>query len=253
MYRAFLIEDEAMLREGLLMTTPWEAHGFTIVGSAADAIEGERLILKTRPDLIITDIRLPQISGLDLIERLNESLACDFIIISGYDAFPYAQKAIALGVKAYLLKPIDDAELLGALDKVRADIDRRKRIERSLAAALPAQDAKTEQTALGDRYMEAAMGYIYQHYPQAITVRNVADALCVSESYLSKLFKQKTGRSFLDALTQVRMQEAVRLLQTSNMKVYEIADALGYRDTEYFSALFRKVMGVKPSEFRRGK
>lgn len=97
------------------------------------------------------------------------------------------------------------------------------------------------------------MGYIYQHYPQAITVRNVADALCVSESYLSKLFKQKTGRSFLDALTQVRMQEAVRLLQTSNMKVYEIADALGYRDTEYFSALFRKVMGVKPSEFRRGK
>ena len=109
MFRAVLIEDETLLRHGLLMTTPWKELGFEVVGDAADAVEGERLILQTRPDLVVTDIQLPQVSGLDLIERLNERLPCDYIIISGHDAFSYAQHAISLGVKAYLLKPIDDA------------------------------------------------------------------------------------------------------------------------------------------------
>lgn len=253
MYRAFLIEDEALLREGLLLTTPWEEHGFTIVGSAADALEGERGILEAQPDLVITDIHLPQISGLDLIEKLNKALVCDYIIISGYDAFPYAQRAISLGVKAYLLKPIDDDELSLTLDKVRHDIDLRKQMEQTLAVSPATPPSSASESALADRYLDTAMQYIRQNYREPLTVRNVADALCISESYLSKLFKRKSGRPFLDVLTQVRMQEAIRLLKTTPMKVYEIADALGYRDAEYFSNLFRKFTGVNPSEYRRRK
>lgn len=248
MFRAVLIEDETLLRHGLLMTTPWKELGFEVVGDAADAVEGERLILQTRPDLVVTDIQLPQVSGLDLIERLNERLPCDYIIISGHDAFSYAQRAISLGVKAYLLKPIDDAELANALEKVRADIARRKRIERSLAAE---PLARRGEPTLGDRYLDAAMRQMRGNLASALTVRSVADALCISESYLSKLFKRKVGRPFLDVLTQVRMEEAARLLRTTNMRVYEVADALGYRDAEYFSGLFRKFAGVTPSEYKR--
>ena len=118
MYPMVLIEDESMLRRGLLETTPWAEHGFAPVGDAADAVEGERLILEKRPELVITDIRLPQVSGLDLIERLNDRIVCDYIIISGYDTFDYARRAIFLGVKAYLLKPISRTDLQEAMHKL---------------------------------------------------------------------------------------------------------------------------------------
>ena len=246
-----LIEDESMLRRGLLETTPWAEHGFAPVGDAADAVEGERLILEKRPELVITDIRLPQVSGLDLIERLNDRIVCDYIIISGYDTFDYARRAIFLGVKAYLLKPIDDAELFSALDRVRAGIERRKAIEATLSQSAAQPEAPQPGKSLGDRYLDAAMAYMGEHLQGNITMRSVAEALCISESYLSKLFKRKTGRSFLDALTRLRMQEAARLLEGSDMKVYEIADRLGYRDVEHFSGLFRKFTGVNPSEYKR--
>ena len=246
-----LIEDESMLRRGLLETTPWAEHGFAPVGDAADAVEGERLILEKRPELVITDIRLPQVSGLDLIERLNDRIVCDYIIISGYDTFDYARRAIFLGVKAYLLKPIDDAELFSALDRVRAGIERRKAIEATLSQSAAPPEAPQPGKSLGDRYLDAAMAYMGENLQGNITMRSVAEALCISESYLSKLFKRKTGRSFLDALTRLRMQEAARLLEGSDMKVYEIADRLGYRDVEHFSGLFRKFTGLTPSEYKR--
>ncbi len=90
--------------------------------------------------------------------------------------------------------------------------------------------------------------------PETLNIKSVADALSVSESYLSKLFRRKgsSSFSFLDRLTKIRMAEALRLLETSDLKIYEIASRLGYQDTEYFSALFRKVTGRNPSEYRRG-
>ena len=257
MYRAVLIEDEDLLREGLFWTTPWAEHGFEVVGCAGDAVEGERMILEARPDLVITDIRLPKVSGLDMIESLTEKIMCDYIIISGYDEFQYARRAISLGVREYLLKPIDDAELLLALDKLREHIARRKEIETAMTRPdAPGEPLPTEKPAaeksLGDRYIDAALDYITRNFAKNITVRSVADALLISESYLTKLFKRKTDRSFLDTLTMFRMREALRLLEETGLKVYEIANRLGYQDTQYFSTLFRKFAGVSPSEYKRG-
>ncbi len=245
MYKVILVEDEAILREGLYLTTPWAQHGFEVVGQAGDAAEGERLILEKQPDLVITDIRLPKVSGLDMIEALTGKIMCDYIIISGHGEFDYARRAISLGVREYLLKPIDDAELLGALDKLRTQIDRRK-------ALLSPRPRPASETSQGDRYVEAALEYIERNLGENITVRSVAEALFISESYLTKLFKRKRGQSFLDTLTEARMREAVRLLRGSNLKVYEIANRLGYQDTQYFSALFRKYAGANPSEYKRG-
>ena len=128
MYRGVLVEDEELLRQGLMLTTPWAEHGYQVAGSAAAATEGERVILETRPDLVITDIRLPRVLGLDMIESLNAKIACDYIIISGYDDFDYAQRAIGLGVRAYLVKPIGDDELAAALDRAAGFIARRREI-----------------------------------------------------------------------------------------------------------------------------
>ena len=107
------------------------------------------------------------------------------------------------------------------------------------------------EKSLGDRYMEAAVAHIRANFMNGITVKSVADALGISESYLTKLFKRKAGASFLSMLTKLRMEEAVRLLEESDLKIFEIADRLGYQDAQYFSSIFRRATGVNPSEYKR--
>ena len=241
MYNVVLVEDEELLLQGLMLTTPWEEHGYQVVGSAGDALEGERVILETRPDLVVTDIRLPNGLGLDMIESLNRKIDCDYVIISGYDDFDFAQRAISLGVKAYLVKPIDDDQFLASLDKIAGNIEKRKKIERLLSkdaeesASAPLAGESAEKS-LGDRYLAAAIQYIQANFTRDITLKSVADALCISESYLTKLFKRKGDGSFLQMITHLRIEEAVRLLQESDLKIFEIADHLGYQDAQYFSS-----------------
>ena len=104
MYRVLLVEDEPLILEGLCMATPRARYGCTVAGKAYNAEEAERLIVELRPDIVITDINMPGGSGLELIERMKGRCGCEFIILSGYDQFEYAKKAVFLGVKGYILK-----------------------------------------------------------------------------------------------------------------------------------------------------
>ena len=108
MYRVLLVEDEPLILEGLCMATPWARYGCTVAGKAYNAEEAERLIVELRPDIVITDINMPGGSGLELIERMKGRCGCEFIILSGYDQFEYAKKAVFLGVKGYILTQLDE-------------------------------------------------------------------------------------------------------------------------------------------------
>lgn len=256
MYKVVLVEDERILLEGLRLTTPWAAHGFQVVGCAENAAQARSLILSLRPDLVITDIRLPEVSGLELIESLTERIMCDYVIISGYDHFDYAKKALSLGVRAYLLKPVDDEELKATLDKLREIIDRRKEIERTLPElpSMPEPSPGAEDSlsvSLGQQYANAARQYMAAHFQEDLTVQKVAAALYISESYLSKLIRNCTGLSFHDTLIQYRMQAACRLLRDRNKKVYQIAHAVGFRDVQHFTQQFRRKMGCTPTVYRQ--
>lgn len=258
MYKAFLVEDEQMLLEGLLKTTPWADHGYEVVGYATDAVMARELILKLQPDLVITDIRLPRGTGLELIEELSDQIMCDYIILSGFDHFEYAQRAIDLGVRAYLLKPVDDDELAQALDKLRDIIAHRKHIQETLLDKPVVDNTNTEKQdnitpaffSLGERYAAAALKYLEDHFRATPSMSQVAEALCISESYLGKLFRKHLGQSYHDTLTERRIQEACRLLIETNMKIYEIANTVGYRDISHFNVQFRKLTGKSPSGFR---
>ena len=256
MFKVFIVEDERVLREGLCLTTPWEDHGFKVVGCAETASRAREQILRNQPDLVITDIRLPEVSGLEMIESLNEHIMCDYVIISGHDNFEFAQKAMSLGVREYLLKPVDDLVLARVLDKMREVISRRKETEKTLPGPLPAANQETIQTdpaisALGRQYLSAACAYLAEHFQEDITAQKVADVLHISESYLSKLFKNSTGQSFHDTLTRCRMEAACRMLLDSHDKVYQVAHAVGYRDVQHFTAKFRRKTGCTPTVYRR--
>lgn len=244
MYKVILVEDEPIIREGLRTTTPWADYGCQVVGEASDAVEAEMLILQLKPDIVITDIYMPGVSGLQLIERVKGSVTCEFIIISGYDEFEYAQKAVYLGVKGYLLKPIDDNELKDVIQRAVESL-RKARAPAAAEGLLSDIDAR-------ERYLAKARVIMEKRCSEELTLKTVADELWISESYLGKLFKSHTRYTFLELLTLYRMKKAVRMLTETDCKVYEIAVETGYRDAKYFSNVFRKTVGVTPSAFKNG-
>lgn len=133
MHKVLLVDDEMFVRKGLCSLIEWEQFGFTIAGEAENGDEALREIIRMKPDLVISDIRMPLMDGLELIRRTSELEDADpaFIIISGYNDFAYAKKALQFGVLDYILKPIDDAELTSTLTKLAGTLSRKKLMSRS--------------------------------------------------------------------------------------------------------------------------
>ena len=134
MIKVFLVEDEVIMRNGIKRNIPWEKEGFTFVGDASDGELAWPLIKKTQPDILITDIRMPFMNGLELSELVRKEMPdTKIIILSGYSEFDYAKQAITLGVTDYLLKPITSEKLMEVVKRV-ADIIREERAQRDLLA-----------------------------------------------------------------------------------------------------------------------
>ena len=124
MYRVIIIDDEELIREGIRSIIDWEEYGFRIIDEAQDSYEGMEKVLEQQPDLILVDIRMPGISGIELIEVLRkEKFLGKVIILTGYSDFEYARKAVSMSVSAYLLKPIEEEELCSFLEKIKDQLD----------------------------------------------------------------------------------------------------------------------------------
>ncbi|PWV88443.1 two-component system response regulator YesN [Paenibacillus cellulosilyticus] len=120
MYKVLIVDDEPSIREGMTTLIEWESFGFEVCGTAANGREALAKADELQPDLMLVDIRMPGINGLELIERIREKGSdCHFLILSGYSDFDYAKKAIGFRVDGYLLKPVDEKELCESLARIR--------------------------------------------------------------------------------------------------------------------------------------
>lgn len=130
MLRIFLVEDEAIIREGLRHSIPWEQYGYTFVGEAGDGEQALPAIRKLKPDVLLTDIKMPFLDGLALSKIVAKEMpGIKIIIISGYDDFEYARQAISIGVEQYLLKPIAKTMLIKTLQEVQQKIQNEREQE----------------------------------------------------------------------------------------------------------------------------
>lgn len=256
MNKVVIVEDEEFIRKGMVLATPWSKFNCEVIGEAKNGEEGLELIKKVKPDIVITDVRMPIMDGIIMIKELKNNVDSEYIIISGYDDFKYAQQAIKLGVKDYLLKPIDDNEFYNTLNKV-IDIVKQKKEKSRISNSKAKVEIFNEFTYEKDydsreKYIIKAVEYIKNNYNQEIVIKEVAESLFISESYLSRLFKKYTGYTFVEYLTNYRVKEAIELLKDHTIKVYEVAEKVGYNDSKYFSVIFKKYMGVTPIEFKLG-
>lgn len=129
MYNVFLVDDEYYERMSLKNSLPWEDLGMKISGEANNGLTAYEMMIENPPDIAIVDINMPKLNGLDLISRLcGENLQCQYIILTGYDEFKYAQRAIKLGVSDYILKPINYQNLMTTLNGIRQKIEQRSSV-----------------------------------------------------------------------------------------------------------------------------
>lgn len=246
MYKVIVVEDETMVRKGIILTIDWGALGCVIAGEAANGQEGAELAERLSPDIIVTDVKMPRMDGVEMIGRLRRNgCRARFIILTAYSDFKYAQSALRLGVSDYLLKPLKDGDLEQAVRHIMDQMEEKPE-EEAVSPVLRFNSDKKSK----NKYVEAAIEYIREHYREDITISTVAGHLEISEGYLSRVFKKETDYTFTSYLTFYRMQTAMSLLKDCRIKVYQVADQVGYSDTAYFSVQFKKLLGVSPSEYQ---
>ena len=123
MIKVFLVEDETIIRQGIKNNIDWRSNGFELVGEAGDGAYAYPMILKSQPDILLTDVKMPFMDGLELSRLVKKALPrTKIIVISGYNEFDYAKEAIKIGISDYLLKPVTSASLMDALKKVSDQI-----------------------------------------------------------------------------------------------------------------------------------
>lgn len=248
MIKVVIAEDEKRIREGLVGAVPWSELGYEVSGSAPNGLLALDLVRRLEPALLVTDIRMPKMDGLQLLKEAREAFPkLRVVILSGYGEFAYAQQAIKYGASEFLLKPVSEEELVAVLERLRQAI--REEDSASLPALLRSQ-TEGEGRGGGSRLMRRIESYVERNYRRDLPVKEVADFVGLSPNYFSHLFKQERGCSFVDYVNAVRIAAACRLLEESGLKVYEIAEEVGFTDYKYFSTVFRKITGDSPTKYR---
>jgi two-component system response regulator YesN len=398
MWKLVIADDEPRIRRGLMQVLPWEELGIRVVGEAEDGLEALEVARMTKPDLIFVDINMPFMDGLAFVEQLQLEHQCLVVVITGYDEFTYAQKAVKLKVFDYILKPVVKSELTALIERAIIELEKNKIqdefqaftsrqllnnsllirdsflrrwisghmepdeaidnlqflklpinpstrmavfkvmqsanvggvkkewskdllefaskniiedilgnvaphlvfedekglivifspiahdsewIELCMAIQLKFEEILSRMVIFIDRKLDEDFPYADRIYNElvkginlkgglspvvllakkiveqtyampSLTLQEVADQVRVSPTYLSKLLKKEIGVSFIDYLTEVRINHAVLLMNDTSYKVYEIAEKVGYNSQHYFSNAFKKKTGVSPNSYRKG-
>lgn len=363
LFDVLLVDDEPYVREGIKNLIDWKKCGFNLCGEADNGEKAIGLAVELSPHVIITDIKMPLMDGLELIKIVSQIAngRIKFIILSGYNEFEFAKTAMQYNVKNYILKPIDEDELSQSLKKLYIEIESEMKFNilknnivfyegtkdfpynhefvelTSIPALIEAIESNQENSihsiihSIYDKlytlnitsesvhtyinsfkneimkimhqmggnmeeiltdfpvqsievnkitsdesreamidysikiaaYIEAlrrsqSLGiiadirnYILRNYQNKITLKSISEHFYINPVYLGQLFKKKLGISFNDYLSNLRVEEAKKLLRRKDMKVYEIAKGVGYNEPDYFISRFEKAVGMTPAQYRQ--
>lgn len=253
MIHVMLVDDNQLILRGLERILDWEANGYLIVGKAINGKQALEKMEKVRVDILFTDIRMPVMDGIELICAVKERYPkVRVIVLSAYDDFKYVRTAFWLGANDYLLKQEYDAEtLLCLLDRLKQDRrqgDTARKDAEIEKLVLRNQEKQPEDAQ--SKYLIRFKQCIEKHYSENnLRAEDVAEYLGISVGWMGKLIYQETALHFADYLNYYRILRAKELLESTNLKVYEIAGRVGYNNVEHFTRVFKKLVGMSPSVY----
>lgn len=265
MYRLLIVEDVKTVREAIAKSIDWSDLGIVLAGTAENGAEALERLDEFRPDILLTDIGMPRMNGIDLIAqvmRLRPDTKC--IILSGLNEFEHARQALKLHVMDYVLKPVDPEEIRRVLRRaatmIRQEREERDRLDLAGQLAKEKLPHLAEQLAIAElgggnakkkKLVDQALEYVRQHVREReLSLAAIACHIGLSEKYLNQIVKEVTGATLNHAVIRMRMEEAAVLLRDPNARIYEICDQIGYSDQDHFRESFKKQFGLTPTEFR---
>lgn len=356
MFKVMIVDDMEVLRRDVKRLKLWgDKSGFIITEEAKDGLEALKKLEENPVDLVITDIRMPNMDGIELLKNIFERKLCPFaVLLSDYTEYGYARQGFLYGAFDYIGKPADEKELGLVLERIHKGLVSKRLEERRLVemqefiegTLFTATDIKRivqlisqgdlnaikliedmvesignaynydiskamvvlknavaqiingtleehiwitrlELGLLKDIDLASTMGwaqikktvaskgesliiainkfigchdnnkvkqvcnYVLEHAEEELSVKAISERLYISKSYLSEIFRNEMGVPLLEYINMVKMEYAKKLLRDENLKNYEVAYKLGFKDNEYFSKVFKRHIGMPPSEFRQ--
>jgi two-component system response regulator YesN len=253
MIKVIVVEDEDVIRKGFIHSVDWASMGCSIIDEASNGKDGLDKILKHRPDLVFVDIKMPGMDGLQMLKTAGKDLKFKAVILSSHAKFEDAQEAIRCGVVDYLLKPVDNNKLKALMAEVKIAIrdensyyeyvKNKNELKASVELLL------SELPDVSNKHVAEVVFKINNNYYRPLKFKEISVGLGVSVKYLSCKFKRELGLTFLEALNRRRIYKAIELMKTGEYNVNQIADKTGFSDYKHFHAVFKKHLGIAPSEF----
>ena len=238
-FKVIVADDEKLIANNIARRIEEGSGAFRVIARAGSGTEALSQVRELLPDVVFSDIKMPEMDGIELISRLRKdypSILC--VIISGYSDFEYMQEAIRNSAADYLLKPVNPEELRTLL----------RRLEATLLAREQQVVSRRESDVAS--LVESVRLYLQENYGSPVDFSALAESLGFSAPYLSKLFHEQTGSSPSKYLTDLRMRQAKKLLLDTSLTVREIAARVGYPDPFHFSRSFKNTVGTSPAQFR---
>jgi two-component system response regulator YesN len=255
MLNLMIVDDEPIILKGLINIIEKGSIPCSEIVCAYDGIDALEKMQDFKPDLIITDIQMPEMNGLELIkEAQNRELCKRFILLTGFDHTEYLRKAIRCKVIDYLLKPINKIELYDVLANVSIEV-----LDTSSAHYAPWGNVAEQDKALLQiensnqisRNVKKIIHYIQQNYTLDLSLDQIAEHVFLHPNYISSLFKKETGITFIHYLHLYRIQKAKQLMtKYQEMSFHQISEKVGYENVRHFFNIFKKYCGVTPGDYR---
>lgn len=253
-YKVMIIEDEDMIRKGIKFGFDWQSVNCHVVADTYDSKKAIDLIAEHKPNILLVDINLPIMGGLEIIAKTYANYDYTPIIISGYSDFDYAQKAIQLGVVSYITKPIDNQKLKKAIEVAIQEQKNKRIINRDLFIRKQMNernviDEKYHKTIKDDLVREI-IEVIENNYPYRMLLSELTSEIGYSESTINDRLKKTLGTTFNQYLNQYRIHKAIQVLNKDKLINLEYLGAsVGIPNYKHFARVFKKHTGYSPKEF----
>ena len=238
MYQLIIVDDEEKIVDGIANLFPWNEIGFEVVGKFQTAKEVLEYVKRKRVDVVMSDVEMPDMNGMELCSKIHEISNVKFVFFSSHQNYEYFRSAIKQKAFDYLLKPIKYDELLSCFEKIKEILQEEQKIE------------EPEPKSYYEQIVSEVKAYLEEHYKDA-SLEVAAKRVNLSSSYLSKIFKEKSGVGFADYLLKVRMEKACRMLEDIQYKSYDIAYYVGYDNPKNFSRAFKSFYNISPTDYRK--
>ncbi len=240
MHSVYIVDDDPLIVESLTTSVLWMDNGFEVAGSNTDPLAAVDDIMEIKPDVVFSDLKMPSMSGTQLIKTLKEhDVGCEFVMLSAFGTFEDARSFFLLNGFDYLLKPFNQSDAEIVLERLSRKLAKKDCLQPSVSFS-----------SSGNTSFDELVQYITENFFKRFTLASLSKSFNISPNYICNLFARHYNSTLTIFVTNLRMSEAGRLIISTENAFKEIAVSCGYRDYFYFCKVFKEYYGITPSQYR---